>query len=44
MKKKMHLLILEKAGRTDLADSYKSAEIEILNRYLPGRLSEEKRF
>jgi uncharacterized protein YqeY len=31
----------EKAGRTDLADSYK-AEIEILNRYLPEQLSEEK--
>lgn len=31
----------EKAGRTDLADSYK-AEIEILNRYLPEQLSEEE--
>lgn len=31
----------EKAGRTDLAESYK-AEIEILNRYLPEQLSEEK--
>ena len=30
----------EKAGRTDLIDSYK-AEIEILNRYLPEQLSEE---
>ena len=32
----------EKAGRTDLIDSYK-AEIEILNRYLPEQLSEEDR-
>ncbi len=31
----------EKAGRTDLIDSYK-AEIEILNRYLPEQLSEEE--
>lgn len=31
----------EKAGRTDLAESYK-AEIEILNKYLPEQLSEEK--
>ena len=31
----------EKAGRTDLVDSYK-AEIEVLNRYLPEQLSEEK--
>ena len=31
----------EKAGRTDLTDSYK-AEIEILNRYLPQQLSEEE--
>ena len=31
----------EKAGRTDLVDSYQ-AEIEILNRYLPEQLSEEK--
>ena len=31
----------EKAGRTDLVESYK-AEIEILNRYLPEQLSEEK--
>lgn len=30
----------EKAGRTDLAESYK-AEIEILNKYLPEQLSEE---
>ena len=30
----------EKAGRTDLIDSYK-AEIEIWNRYLPEQLSEE---
>ena len=30
----------EKAGRTDLTDSYR-AEIEILNRYLPQQLSEE---
>ena len=30
----------EKAGRTDLVESYK-AEIEILNRYLPEQLSEE---
>lgn len=30
----------EKAGRTDLVDSYK-AEIEILNKYLPKQLSEE---
>ena len=31
----------EKAGRTDLIDSYKS-EIEILQRYLPEQLSDEK--
>ncbi|MCI8348736.1 MAG: GatB/YqeY domain-containing protein [Firmicutes bacterium] len=31
----------EKAGRTDLVDSYK-AEIEILKKYLPEQLSEEK--
>ena len=31
----------EKAGRTDLIDSYKS-EIEILKRYLPEQLSGEK--
>lgn len=31
----------EKAGRSDLIDSYK-AEIEILNRYLPEQLSEDK--
>ena len=31
----------EKAGRTDLVDSY-NAEIEILNRYLPEQLSREK--
>jgi hypothetical protein len=31
----------EKAGRTDLVEAYK-AEIEILNRYLPEQLSEEK--
>ena len=31
----------EKAGRTDLIDSYK-AEIEILKRYLPEQLSEDK--
>ena len=31
----------EKAGRTDLVDSY-NAEIEILTRYLPEQLSEEK--
>ena len=31
----------EKAGRTDLIDSYK-AEIEVLQRYLPEQLSEEK--
>ena len=31
----------EKAGRTDLIDSYK-AEIEILQRYLPEQLSEDK--
>jgi len=31
----------EKAGRTDLAESYK-AEIEILNKYLPEQLSEDK--
>lgn len=31
----------EKAGRNDLIDSYK-AEIEILNRYLPEQLSEDK--
>ena len=31
----------EKAGRTDLMESYK-AEIEILNKYLPEQLSEEK--
>ncbi len=31
----------EKAGRTDLIDSYKS-EIEILKRYLPEQLSDEK--
>ena len=31
----------EKAGRTDLIESYK-AEIEILQRYLPEQLSEDK--
>jgi hypothetical protein len=31
----------EKAGRTDLVDSY-NAEIEILSRYLPAQLSEEE--
>lgn len=31
----------EKAGRTDLIDSYKS-EIEVLKRYLPEQLSDEK--
>ncbi len=31
----------EKAGRTDLADSYK-AEIEVLNAYLPKQLTEEE--
>lgn len=31
----------EKAGRTDLVDAY-NAEIEILNRYLPEQLSEDK--
>ena len=31
----------EKAGRTDLAEAYK-AEIEILNKYLPEQLSEDK--
>lgn len=31
----------EKAGRTDLIDSYK-AEIEVLKRYLPEQLSDEK--
>ena len=31
----------EKAGRADLADSYK-AEIEVLEAYLPEQLSEEK--
>ena len=31
----------EKAGRTDLAESYK-AEIAILNKYLPEQLSEDK--
>jgi uncharacterized protein YqeY len=31
----------EKASRTDLVDSYK-AEIEVLNRYLPEQISEEK--
>lgn len=31
----------EKAGRSDLIDSYK-AEIEILKRYLPEQLSDEK--
>ena len=31
----------EKAGRTDLAQSYK-AEIEVLQKYLPEQLSEEK--
>ena len=31
----------EKAGRTDLIESYK-AEIEVLQRYLPEQLSEEK--
>lgn len=31
----------EKAGRTDLVESYR-AEIEILSRYLPEQLSEEK--
>ena len=31
----------EKAGRTDLAESY-IAEIEILNRYLPEQLSEDE--
>ncbi|NLY81638.1 MAG: GatB/YqeY domain-containing protein [Clostridiales bacterium] len=31
----------EKASRTDLVDSYK-AEIEVLNRYLPKQISEEK--
>ncbi|MDD6880651.1 MAG: GatB/YqeY domain-containing protein [Firmicutes bacterium] len=31
----------EKAGRTDLVESYK-AEIEILNKYLPEQLSEDK--
>ena len=31
----------EKAGRTDLIDTYKS-EIEILKRYLPEQLSDEK--
>jgi hypothetical protein len=31
----------DRAGRTDLVDSYK-AEIEILNRYLPEQLSMEK--
>ena len=31
----------EKAGRTDLVESY-NAEIEILNRYLPEQLSEDK--
>ena len=31
----------EKAGRTDLIDSYK-AEIEVLQRYLPEQLSEDK--
>jgi len=31
----------DRAGRTDLVDSYK-AEIEILNRYLPEQLSKEK--
>ena len=32
----------EKAGRPDLVDSY-HAEIEVLTRYLPEQLSEEKR-
>ncbi|MBK5253522.1 MAG: GatB/YqeY domain-containing protein [Peptostreptococcaceae bacterium] len=31
----------EKAGRTDLVDSYK-AEIEVLNKYLPEQISEER--
>ena len=31
----------EKAGRTDLVESYK-AEIEILNKYLPEQLSDDK--
>ncbi len=31
----------EKAGRTDLSDSYK-AEIEVLSRYLPKQLTEEE--
>ena len=31
----------EKAGRTDLVESY-NAEIEVLTRYLPEQLSEEK--
>ena len=31
----------EKAGRTDLIDAY-NAEIEILKRYLPEQLSDEK--
>ena len=31
----------EKAGRTDLVESYK-AEIEILNKYLPQQLSDDK--
>ena len=31
----------EKAGRTDLINSYK-AEIQVLQRYLPEQLSEEK--
>ena len=31
----------EKAGRTDLVESY-NAEIEILSRYLPEQLSEDK--
>lgn len=31
----------EKAGRTDLAESYK-AEIEVLSKYLPKQLSEEE--
>lgn len=31
----------EKAGRTDLVDSY-NAEIEILSRYLPAQLSEDE--
>ena len=31
----------EKAGRTDLIESYK-AEIEVLNRYLPEQLSDDK--